>query len=108
MWMLSTHRDVLLLQEQEISLSAIDDSAPNKITADFAIMTVQSQTFSGAIQIFDLQGHLSEEMACSPQEMYGFLCSDASIREPPVTRAPTASRKKWETIWALAQHTRLP
>ncbi len=63
MWMLSTHRDVLLLQEQEISLSAIDDSAPNKITADFAIMTVQSQTFSGAIQIFDLQGDLSEEMA---------------------------------------------
>ena len=63
MWMLSTHRDVLLLQEQEISLSPIDDSAPNKITADFAIMTVQSQTFSGAIQIFDLQGDLSEEMA---------------------------------------------
>ena len=63
MWMLSTHRDVLLLQEQEISLSPIDNSAPNKITADFAIMTVQSQTFSGAIQIFDLQGDLSEEMA---------------------------------------------
>ena len=44
-------------------MSPIDNSAPNKITADFAIMTVQSQTFSGAIQIFDLQGDLSEEMA---------------------------------------------
>ena len=58
------HVDVLLLQEQEISFSPIDDSAPNVITADLAIVdSTKSDLFRFVIQVFDLQGGLSKEMA---------------------------------------------